>query len=254
MPKFSVKERVVIGGVSADNVTMPEAVDRIGNLIEKKVPSYVVTPNVDHVVRFQDDGEFREVYAQAALVLPDGMPLVWAGRFFGTPLKGRVSGADLVPALCPLAVEKGYTLFLLGGRPGAVEKASQNLQERFPGLRIAGTYSPPYGFERDPEENARIVEKIRRASPDILLVGLGSPKQEKWAYRHYREMRVPVTVGVGVTFEFIAGMVKRAPLFMQRSGFEWLWRFIQEPARLWKRYLLDDPRFFWLILRQRLSR
>lgn len=253
MKSLSAKEKILIAGVRIDNVTMAQAVSRIENLIQKKDPAFVVTPNVDHVVRFQSSAGFKQIYARAALVLPDGMPLIWAGAFLGRTFKERVSGADLVPALCPMAVQKGYKLFFLGGRTGAAESAAKKLEQKFPGIQIVGVYSPPFGFEHDLNENAAIVESIKKAAPDILLVGLGSPKQENWIKDHLEEMRVPVSIGVGVTFEFIAGMVKRAPLFMQRSGFEWLWRLCQEPARLWKRYLIADPYFFWLILKQKLT-
>jgi N-acetylglucosaminyldiphosphoundecaprenol N-acetyl-beta-D-mannosaminyltransferase len=211
-----------------------------------------VTPNVDHIVRFQRDSAFRSLYAGASLVLVDGMPLVWAGKFLGHPFKEKVSGSDLVPALCAAAVGKCHRLFLLGGRPGAAAQARINLETRYPGIRIVGHYSPDFGFEYDVTENVRIIQMIQKALPDILLIGLGSPKQEKWAKQHGAKTGVPVMIGVGVTFEFISGMVLRAPFFMRRMGLEWLWRLLSEPARLWKRYLLDDPWFFWLLFKQRI--
>jgi N-acetylglucosaminyldiphosphoundecaprenol N-acetyl-beta-D-mannosaminyltransferase len=244
-------EKIDICGVRVDNATMSESVETIGRLVTKGASDYVVTPNVDHVVRFQDDDAFRRVYAKAALVLADGMPLLWAGKYLGKPFKEKVSGSDLVPALCAAAVKKNHRLFFLGGRPGAAALAKTKLEARYPGIRIVGHYAPAFGFEYDAAENTRIIGMIRETAPDILLIGLGSPKQEKWAHQHGSKTGVPVMVGVGVTFEFIAGMVSRAPKFMQRSGLEWLWRLLSEPTRLWRRYLLDDPRFFWLLFKQK---
>jgi len=245
---------VDICGVRIHNLTMNETLARIGRMVARGKPSYVFTPNVDHIVQLQRDTAFRAAYAEAALVVPDGFPLLWAANFLGTPLKERVSGSDLVPSECAVAAERGYRLFFLGGRPGSAETAKKRLERIHPGIRIAGVYCPPYGFEKDAAENARIVEIVRNASPDILFVGLGSPKQELWIHRHYRQLEVPVSIGVGATFEFLAGVVRRAPAAMQHAGLEWLWRLGCEPRRLWKRYLVDDMQFFGLVLRQRLSR
>lgn len=244
-------ERVDLCGVAIDNVTMDDAVDRILYMARQNQPSFVVTPNVDHIVQLQKSAEFCEVYRRAALVVPDGMPLLWAGRFLGTPFREKVSGSDLLPALCPGAAAHGLSLFLLGGRPGSAESSRARLEREFPGIRIAGTYCPPVGFDKDPQENAKAIQAVRSARPDILLVGLGTPKQEFWIARHVSELGVPVSIGVGATFEFLAGIVRRAPEWMQRAGLEWFWRLLAEPRRLWRRYLIKDPIFFWYVLRQK---
>ncbi len=246
--------KVMIAGVGIDNMSMAEALFLVEELVRRRELSYIVTPNTDHIIKLQKDTEFQKIYREAACVLPDGMPLLWAGRFLRTPLKERVTGSDLVPRICERAAQKGYRLFFLGGRPGAAQKAKERLLGRFPPINIAGVYAPPFGFERHPEENKKIEKIIREAAPDILLVGLGAPKQEKWIYMHRKELGVPVSIGVGVTFEFIAGMVKRAPYWMQRSGMEWLWRLMMEPRRLWRRYLIEDMEFFRLILAQKVGR
>jgi N-acetylglucosaminyldiphosphoundecaprenol N-acetyl-beta-D-mannosaminyltransferase len=243
--------KVVIAGVAIDNVSMDEALFLIEERIRQREPSFMVTPNVDHIVKLQKDPEFRRIYEEAASALPDGMPLLWAGRLLKTPLKEKISGSDLVPRLCERAACEGYRLFFLGGRPGAARQAKARLEEKFPSIQIVGTHSPPMGFERDAEENKKIEELIKGVCPDILLVGLGAPKQEKWIHNHYKRLQVPVSVGVGVSFEFMAGMVKRAPQWMQRAGLEWFWRLMMEPGRLWKRYLIDDMQFFRLILMQK---
>ncbi len=246
MPK-----RIRILGTEIDDVTMGEAVFEIDALVRAKTPASVVTPNVDHLVKLQDDEEFRRVYDSAGLVLADGMPLLWAAKWIGTPLREKVSGSDLFPEVCALAAEKGYRVFFMGGRPGAADGAAKVMKTRFPRLEIAGTYCPPMGFEKNATENDKIVKTVRDSRADILFVGLGAPKQEKWIHRHKDALGVPVSLGIGVTFEFVAGMVKRAPGWMQKAGLEWFWRLLMEPARLWKRYLVDDMRFFWLLLRYR---
>lgn len=247
-------KRISILGVQIDDLKFDEALCLIEDGINKTARLAVTTPNVHHIILLQKDDEFRKVYRDAYLSLPDGMPLIWASRFLGTPLKERISGADLFPKLCDIAARKGYRLFFLGGREGAASGAARILKERYPEIKITGYYCPPLGFENNPAENEKIVKMIRDASPDILFVGLGAPKQEKWIYKHKDACGVPVSIGVGVTFEFIGGMVKRAPLWMQKSGLEWLWRLAMEPGRLWKRYLIDDMRFFWLVLKQKAGR
>lgn len=248
-----VNDRIKILGVSIDNFTMDEAVGRVDELVRAKSPAYIVTPNVDHVMKLQRDPVFRRIYEGAAAVFADGMPLLWAAKLFGSPLKEKVSGSDLFPDICALAAEKGYKVFFLGGRPGAADKAAEVMRVRYPRLAVAGTYCPPLGFEKDEAENAKIIRLVRESGADILFVGLGAPKQEKWIYAHHRECAVPVSIGIGVTFEFAAGMVRRSPAWMQRAGLEWLWRLFMEPRRLWRRYLVDDMAFFWLLLRQKIT-
>lgn len=243
--------RTELLGVQIDDLTMDEALERIGALIERRTPpAYVVTPNVDHVVKLQDDVEFRAVYAGADLVLCDGVPLLWASRLLRRPLKAKVSGSDLFVAFPALAARRGWRPFFLGGRPGAAERAAAILAAREPGFSVAGTYAPPFGFERDPVEDQRAVDLVRAARPDVLFVGLGAPKQEKWIHRHLHALGVPVSIGVGVSFEFVSGDVRRAPRWMQRAGLEWSWRLAMEPRKLWRRYLVEDARFLRLVARE----
>lgn len=243
--------RVPLAGVAIDNVTMDEAVARIAALVEARTPAYVVTPNVDHIVKLQRDEDFRQVYARAALVLADGMPLLWAARYLGTPLKAKVSGSDLFPRFCGVAAERGYRLFFLGGQPRAAEQARDALRQQHPALQVVGTCCPPFGFERDAATNEGVIEQIRAARPNVLFVGLGAPKQELWLSRHLSACGVPVGIGVGASFDFVAGVVRRAPHLVQRVGLEWLWRLVQEPRRLYRRYLIEDPTFFRLIWQQK---
>ncbi len=246
--------KIIICDVAIDNLTLIESLCLIDSFMAAKMHGYVVTPNLDHFIKLQKDQEFKQIYENASLVLADGIPLLWAARFLGTPLKEKVSGSDLFPRLCGVAAQKGYKLFFLGGRQGAASKAAEVLKTDYPGLQIAGVYCPPYGFENYRDENEKIIHMIRQAKPDILFVGLGAPKQEKWIYKYKDQYQASMSMGIGVSFEFVAGLVKRAPVWMQKAGLEWFWRLMMEPKRLWKRYLIDDPIFFWLVLKQKLSR
>ncbi|MDZ7960111.1 MAG: WecB/TagA/CpsF family glycosyltransferase [Aulosira sp. DedQUE10] len=246
--------RINICGVEIDKYSFDEVIIQIVNhALSRSNPEYVVTPNAMHILTLQKDAYFREIYRQAFLVVPDGVSLLWAAKFLQTPLNGRVNGTDLFEKICAVAAEKGLKIFLLGGRQGAAEQAKQKLKARHPNLSIVGTYCPPYGFENQPEELASINSKIKSASPDILFVGLGAPKQEKWIVQHYQELDVPISIGIGVSFELVADMVRRAPVWMQKTGLEWLFRLIVEPSRLWKRYILGNPTFIWLVLKQRVQ-
>jgi len=246
--------KVNICGVEIDSYTFDEVVEAIAqHALSNGTPEYVVTPNAQHILTLQKDAHFREIYRKAFLVVPDGVSLLWAAKFLQTPLKGRVNGTDLFEKLCAIAAEKGLKIFLLGGRPGAAEKAKETLQARHPSIQIVGTHFPPYGFESNPAELALINSKIKAAAPHILFVGLGAPKQEYWIYANYQELRVPISVGIGVSFELVADMVRRSPVWMQKIGLEWFFRLIVEPRRLWQRYIIGNPHFIWLVLRQRLG-
>lgn len=227
-----------------DNITMSEAVDQIDKMVQTGMNQYVVTPNVDHIVKLEKDALFWEIYEQAALVLTDGQPLRWIGSLLGTPIVEKVSGSDLLPEVCRRAAEKGYRLFLLGAAEGVAARAAYNLQKKYPGLIIAGTYSPPWGFERDEEELEHISKVIRKAAPHILAIGLGTPKQEKFFYQNKERLQVPVVLHIGGTIDFEAENVKRAPAWVSRIGFEWLYRLVKEPRRMWKRYLIEDMAIF----------
>ena len=244
------RDLVRILDLAVDRVTMAEALDRLDLMVKVGGPFQVLTPNVDHIMRVRKDPEFRRVYEEGDLVVADGTPLVWASRLLGDRLPERVSGSDLVPCLCGLAAKYGYSVYLMGGQPGAAAASSRILQVKYPGLRIAGHACPPLGFHLDPAVNKGFLEHIRKAKPDLLFVALGAPKQEIWIHRHKVELGVPVSIGVGATLDFIAGIVKRAPRFTHRLGVEWLWRLLCESRRLWRRYLVNDLPFVWKIAGQ----
>lgn len=236
-------------GVPFDNLTLAETLDRIDDMIASGRPHYAVTANVDFCVQSLEDVELRRILVDAHLVLCDGTPLVWASKLFGNPLPERVAGADLVPKLIKRASEKGHRIFFLGGAAHVTQQAVQRLQTLHPGVVIAGHYSPPFRPLLDMDHD-EIVERIRAARPDLLFVSFGCPKAEKWMAMHYRTLGVPLAIGVGATIDFLAGNVRRAPNWMQRSGLEWLFRLAQEPGRLWSRYAKDLRQVGWPLLSQ----
>jgi len=240
---------IALLGVPFDNVTMTEAVERIEQMVATRQPHYVVTANVDFLVQALRDVELHRILLDAHLALCDGTPLVWASRLLGNPLPERVAGSDLVPELIQVAAARNYRVFFLGASSEANEQAVGRLKATCPTLSIAGHYSPPFKplLEMDHEE---IKRRIRAARPDLLLVAFGCPKQEKWISMHYRSLGVPVTIGVGATIDFLAGRMKRAPRWMQRTGTEWIFRMLQEPRRLFKRYVADLWHFSGAILAQ----
>ena len=186
--------RIRFLNIEIDNLSMDESIDYIDKLIKRKKNSYVVTPNVDHIVKLENDSEFLEVYNNADLVLTDGMPLVWISKFLKTPIKEKVSGSDLFPKVCKLADEKGYSIFLLGAAEGIAIKAAENLKNKYKNLNIVGTFSPSYGFEKSKSEIEEIIKKVNEAKPDILAVGLGAPKQEKFIYKYKNKLNVPISL------------------------------------------------------------
>ncbi|MED4841406.1 WecB/TagA/CpsF family glycosyltransferase [Weizmannia sp. CD-2023] len=242
-------EQIVMFNISIDNLTLDEACNQILLFAEKReIKRYVVTPNVDHLVKLRKDKEFQRIYENASLVLADGMPLIWASKLLKQPLKEKVSGSDLFPLICEKASHKNMKLFFLGGEEGVAHKAALVLKKKYPNINIVGIYSPPFGFEKSESENRKIINMINKAEPDLLFVGLGAPKQEKWIYKYMGDFNVPVSLAIGASFDFVAGTKKRAPKWMQKSGLEWLWRFCLEPKRLAKRYFVDGFQFFNLFL------
>ena len=241
--------RIKFMNTDIDNLTMAETLNEIDKLIQEKNCSYVVTPNVDHIVRLEKDEELQKVYKNASLILTDGKPLIWISKWYKTPIKEKISGSDLFPRVCQLAANKNYTMYLLGAAEGVADTAARNLMKKYPGLNIVGTYSPPFGFEKNEQEMNKIKTQIQDVHPDILIVGLGCPKQEKFMYYHCKELGVPISFGLGASIDFEAGNIKRAPKWMSNHGLEWLYRITQDPKRLAKRYLVDDMKIFSLAIR-----
>ena len=244
-------KRVPLFGFQIDAIDLDEAVQQIFQWVMTRTRQcrFVVTPNVDHAVLYQENAALRSAYANASLVLADGMPVVVAARLLGRALPGRVAGSDLAPALFEKAEQYGgLRVFLLGAAPGVAERAAENIRCRWPSVEVVGTYSPPLGFEKNEHENEIILSRIAAQRPDVLLVGLGAPKQELWVNAHREQIESAVTLCVGATIDFLAGEKKRAPKWMRHGGLEWLHRMASEPRRLFKRYARDAwifPRLVW---------
>ena len=230
-----------------NNVNMDEAVQAIEDMIASEKRSYIVAINVDVVMKIENDSYLKEIAGKADMVLVDGKPLEWIAKWHKRPIKSKISGSDLVPILCERAAEKGYSIFIIGGKEGIAEKAQVNLERDLPRIKIVGTYAPPFGFEKDEKELSRINEMISDVHPDILIACFGCPKQEKWIYENYQKYDAKVSICAGATVDFLAGNVNRAPKWMSDHGFEWFYRFLQEPKRMFKRYFVDDLKIFKLI-------
>jgi N-acetylglucosaminyldiphosphoundecaprenol N-acetyl-beta-D-mannosaminyltransferase len=249
----SNERRVSLFGIRLDPLGMDEAVAELLAWVAAgaRPCRYVVTPNVDHVVMYQHDAALRAAYADAGLVLADGMPVVLAARWLGKNLPERVAGSDLVPELFTAAGNSApLKVFLLGAMPGVAARAATKASFRWPHVDVVGTYSPPLGFDRDAAENESILEQIDAAGPDVLIVGLGAPKQELWVHAHRERINASVALCVGATIDFLAGEKARAPRWLQRSGLEWLHRCATEPRRLFARYVRDACIFPQLLYRE----
>lgn len=230
-----------------DNLTASEAKKAVDELIQDVGCHYVVTPNSDIVVKMQDDEELKEICNKADLILTDGQIVVKLSRYLGNPIKERVCMTDFVWDVFDLAIEKDYKVFLFGGKEDVLSKATENIKRRLPQLNIVDSYSPPFGFEEDEIKLEEANRKIKESNADILIVFLGCPKQEKFIYHNKDKYQVPVSITMGGCVDFMAGGVKRAPLWMQNVGLEWFYRFLQEPKRMFRRYFIDDIRIFKLV-------
>ncbi len=230
-----------------DNLTMEAAIAKIEDMIKGKKQSYVVAINVDVVMKIENDAYLKKIVDSADLILTDGKPLIWISKLNKMPIKEKISGSDLIPKLLEKAEQKKYSVFIIGGKDGVAEKAKKNIEEKHPNIRFAGIYSPKLGFEEDIEEIKKINKLINQAHPDILIVCLGCPKQEKWIYENINQYNAKVSICAGATVDFLAGTIKRAPKWMSNCGLEWFYRFLQEPSRLFKRYFIDDIKIIKLM-------
>ena len=241
--------RISFMNIEIDNVDLKEAVAAIFNLTRERTGAYVVTPNVDHIDHLPKDEQFLAAYQKAELVLVDGTPVYLASTLYGTPLKEKITGPKLSEAVIKEAADKGMSVFFLGGMPGVAEKAYENLYDKYPGFQLAGTYSPPLGFEKNPKMCMYICELVSSASPDIVITAMGSPKTEVFLKNYADQMEAGVLLSVGAAMDFFAGTKKRCPAWVSRIGMEWFYRFLQEPRRLFKRYFIDDMQYFKLVVK-----
>lgn len=240
-----MKSRIEMMGCFIDNLSMAETLQKIDGFIQSGKPHQHVAVNVDKLVKANKDPSLRKIINDCALINVDGMPVVWASRLLGKPLKERVAGIDLYTALIQRASEKGWRVYLLGASEEVVRSVKDIHEKQSPGLQIAG-YRNGYW---QPEEEAAVVKSIADSRPDLLFVAISSPKKERFLGTYQAKMKIPFAMGVGGSFDVIAGKTKRAPLWMQQCGLEWFYRFLQEPAKMFKRYFVDDVMFFWLLIK-----
>lgn len=241
--------RVNVLGVGVSAINMDMAIATFDAWIARREQQYVCITGVHGVMESQRDPALRAILCRSGLTTPDGMPLVWLSKLHGFRQVQRVYGPDLMLAMCERSREKGYRHFLYGGDEELVAALAARLRQRYSGLQIVGAYAPPFR-PVTLEEDTAIIRMINDACPDVVWVGLSTPKQERWMAEHHRRITAPILVGVGAAFDFHAGRKRQAPRWMRRNGLEWLFRLFQEPKRLWRRYLLNNPRFVGLIVLQ----
>lgn len=235
-------------GVRVDAVQIPHVIEQMEEWISSRNGSHFISlTNVHGVIESQHDISFRNILNSADLSVPDGMPLVWLSRLRGYRLSRRVYGPDLLWDFCRETHEKGYAQFFYGSARGVADELAKKLKTRFAGLKVVGTYCPPFR-ELTEEEDAQVIKIINQAAPDVVWVGLGCPKQERWMYEHRDRLSVPVMVGVGQAFDIYAGRLRQAPPWMREHGLEWLFRLLLEPRRLWRRYLVYNTQFVYYVL------
>lgn len=247
----SIYPRYAVLNVPLRVVTIPELVHQMSQWIERKDWGHCISfVNVHVVIEAWRDPQFHSVLTdEMSFNVPDGMPLVWLGRLRGFKLRRRVYGPDTMLAFCEGAARRGYRHFFYGGAPGVPERLAANLQRQFEGMKVVGMYSPPYR-QLNQDEDEEVVTMINEARPDVLWLGLGCPKQEKWAFAHRSRLRVPIIASVGQAFDIHAGQTTQAPAWMRENGLEWLFRFVTNPRRLWKRYLVYNSQFIFLVARE----
>jgi N-acetylglucosaminyldiphosphoundecaprenol N-acetyl-beta-D-mannosaminyltransferase len=248
------RRRVRVGKLEIDPVTFAEALEAITVLVSEAKGGSVFTPNVDHIVLTENDVHLQEAYAMTSLSLVDGMPVLWAARLLGVPLPEKVSGSDLVEPLVARAASNGWRVYLLGGAAGAARTAGEIWSRRYPSLSIVGAEGPRIDMSLPAATRREVAQRIETTRPHLVFVALGNPKQELWIHENRERLRPAVLVAVGAALDFAAGATSRAPRWMSRVGLEWLYRLGSEPRRLWRRYLLRDPKFLLILLRSWLER
>jgi N-acetylglucosaminyldiphosphoundecaprenol N-acetyl-beta-D-mannosaminyltransferase len=241
-------ERVLIGNLWVDAVTFEGALEAIARLVQVGAGGAIFTPNVDHVVTAEDDLEFRAAYNAASLSLADGKFIVWAAKLLGTPVPEKISGSDLIEPLLRLAGRSGWRVFLLGGAPGVAEAAAERTRGDF-GVNVVGTASPFIRLDGTPGDLEQGIEEVAFTRPDLVLVAMGAPKQERWIHHNRERLGPAVAAGIGASLDFVIGRIARAPRWISGAGLEWAYRLVREPRRLAHRYLVKDPRFLAILAR-----
>lgn len=234
--------------VKYDNVTKTVALEKALSLLKQSNKSNIFFLNADCLYQAQNDAEYRDILNSADLVLPDGMGLKLATKLLGNKMKDNCNGSDFSPLLMARAAEEGYKIFFLGGRKGVAEKAAENIQNKIPGIQIVGTHSGHF------DDDKEIINKINNSGADILFAAMGVPLQEKWIHKNRDKLNLKLCLGVGALLDYLSGRIRRAPKILRTIYMEWAWRILMEPKRLWKRYLIDDTKIFWLIFKQKYTK
>jgi len=245
------EERCDVLGVGISPTSLPAAVRTVQGWIARLQRHYVCVTGMHGVIECQRDEELKRIHNGAGMVTPDGMPMVWLSKLCGFSQTQRVYGPDLMLEICAASVAAGHRHFFYGGNEGIADLLAEQLRKKFPGIQIVGTFCPPFRKLTD-EEDRNLINVINACSPDIVWVGLSTPKQERWMASHRAHLNASTLIGVGAAFDFHAGIKKQAPKWMQKNGLEWLFRLLSEPRRLWKRYCLGIPQFLWYLLLQSL--
>lgn len=240
-----------IAGVPISKLDLAETLRMFCDFIDNREKKRICVTPVNNIVWANQDKELMTLYGTSDMNLADGVPVVWASRFLNDPVGGRVTGLDVLPAFSELSAQKGYVSYYMGAKEGVAKLLAENFIARYPGLKIGGYYSPPFAKKFTDAENEKIISLINEVNPDVLWVSLTSPKQDFWINEHFHKLNVRIAIGVGAAFEVCSGMIDRSPVWMQRNGLEWFYRFIKEPRRLFKRYFIEAPMFFILIFRQK---
>lgn len=245
-----MNDRVNILGTEVSRYNLSETMELMSEAIQNREKLRIAVTPVNCILWARKNPKLRNIYNSAQIVTADGVPVVWASKLLKKPIRGRVTGLDLLPEFAEVAAQKNYSFFFLGAAEGVGDSLAAELQEKHPGLRIAGTYSPPFAVRFSEDENRKMIEKVNRSKTDVLWVSLTAPKQDYWIANHFDKLNVSVAIGVGAAFDVVSGKIKRSPVWMQKWGLEWLYRLIREPRRLSRRYLLEAPVFLPLIMKQ----
>lgn len=248
----TVIPKINIGGTGISDITLVETMNLFDAWIKQKEQKRICVTPVNCIVWANKDQQLQQLYNSADLTLCDGVPLIWASRFLGKEiLRGRVTGLDLLPQYIERCYQKQFSMFFLGAAEGVALEFKMQLETKYPGIKVVGVYSPPYAKQFSAEENQKMIDSINAAQPDILWVSLTAPKQDYWIEQHYQELTSTINIGIGAALDVAVGKFNRAPVWMQKNGLEWFYRFIKEPKRLFRRYFIEAPAFIPIILKQK---
>jgi N-acetylglucosaminyldiphosphoundecaprenol N-acetyl-beta-D-mannosaminyltransferase len=242
--------KVTILNTDISTVNLPETMGQMSAIIRSDKKLRICVTPVNCLIWAFKNYNLRILYNSADICTADGVPLIWASKLLGDPIRGRVTGLDLLPEFSKVAAENGYTFFFLGAAEGVAERLKDKLEAENPGLRVVGTYSPPYAETFTDKENKKMIKMINEVKPDVLWVSLTAPKQDYWIHEHFDKLEVNIAIGVGAAFDVVVGDINRSPEWMQKYGLEWFYRLIKEPKRLYRRYLIEAPKFIPLVLIQ----